>query len=169
MNLDGWLRRYSTVTTGGTSPTGAGALASGVQHVPILHLATSLPAPAGDVATVMHLENTADQRTHPEAFFVFLNATSPDLSCLNEGRTRFVALVSVPKTSLVKVVCGLSYGSSPIGATASAIDGKLLFLQGDGNADIGPLQPICLPATMVVEQQVATMTAHQFSVALTGK
>ena len=80
-----------------------------------------------------------------------------------------MALVSVPKTSLVKVVCGISFGSSPIGATVSPVDGKLLLLQEDGNADIGPPQPICLPATMVEEQMVAMMTETQFLTALTTK
>ena len=75
----------------------------------------------------------------------------------------------MPKTSLVKIVYGIGFGSSPIGATASPVDGKLLFLQGYGNNDIGPPQPIFLPSTMVEKETVATMTENQFSTALTTK
>ena len=63
----------------------------------------------------------------------------------------------------------MGVGSSPIGAMASPVDGKLLFLQGEGNLEIGPPQPLCLPSTMVDTQTVATMTEEQFSTALTAK
>ena len=143
----------------GTTPAGTGTLAAGA-HVPILHLATSLPVPTGDVPKVVHNVSWEDQRAQAEEIFKFLIAPSPALSRLNEGSTCYVAVVSVPRTSLVKVVYGIGVGSSPIGAMASPVDGKLLLLQGDGNLDIGPPQPICLPATMVEAQQVATMTEH---------
>ena len=75
----------------------------------------------------------------------------------------------MPKISLVKIVYGIGFGSSPIGATASPVDGKLLFLQEYRNNGIGTPQPICLPATMVEKQTVATMTENQFLTALTTK
>ena len=158
----------STGRTGGAPPTGTSTLAAGA-HVPILHLATSLPAPTRDVAKVLQLVPLADHWTQEEQLFDFLDALSPALSGLNEGRTCYVALVRVPKTSLVKIVYGIGFGSSPIGATASPVDRKLLSLQGYGNNDIGLPQPICLPATMVEKQTVAPITKDQFSTELTTK
>ena len=157
-----------TGRTGGAPPAGTGTLATGA-HAPILHLATLLPTPTGDVAKVLQLVSLVDQRMQAEQLFAFLGPPSPTLSRLNEGCTCYVALVIVPKTSLVKIVYGIGFGSSPIGATSLPVDSKLLFLQGDGNNDIGPLQPICLPATMVEKQTVATMTENEFLTALTTK
>ena len=45
--------------TGGAPPAGTGALAAGA-HVPILHFATLLLAPTGDVAKVMQLVTLAE-------------------------------------------------------------------------------------------------------------
>ena len=154
--------------TGGSPPEGTGTPAAGA-YVPILYLTTSLTAPTRYVAKVLQLVPLADQRTQVEQIFAFLGAPSPALSQLNKGRTCYVALVSVPKTSLVKIAYGIGFGSSPIGTTASPVDGKLLFLQGDGNNDIGPPQLICLPATMVEKQTVVMMTENQFLAALTTK
>ena len=60
-------------------------------------------------------------------------------------------------------------GSIPIGADASPVDGKLLFLQGDGNADLGPPQLMCLPDTVVETKTVAVMTVAQLSTRITYK
>ena len=157
-----------TGRTGGAPPAGTGTLSAGA-HVPILHLATSLPTPTGDVAKALQLVPLIDQRNQAEQLFAFLGAPIPDMSRLNKGRTCYVALVSMPKTSLVKIVYGVCFGSRPIGATASPVDGKLLFLQGGVNNDIGTPQPVCLPATMVEKQTVVMMTKNQFSTALTPK
>ena len=59
--------------------------------------------------------------------------------------------------------------SRPIGANASPVDGKILFFQGDGNADLGPPQPLCLPATMFEPKTVALMTVSQLSTSITSK
>ena len=59
--------------------------------------------------------------------------------------------------------------SSPIGANASPFDGKLIFLQGDGNADLGPPQTVCLPAIVVEPKTVSVMTVYQFSKIITSK
>ena len=75
--------------TGGALPAGTGALAAGA-HVPILHLATLLPAPTDDVAKVIQRVPLVDQRTQAEEFFAFLVAPSPALSRLNEGRTCYM-------------------------------------------------------------------------------
>ena len=56
--------------------------------------------------------------------------------------------------------------SSPIGANASPVYGKLLFLQGNGNTDLGPPQPVCLPATVVEPKAVAVMTVAQLSTSI---
>ena len=118
---------------------------------------------------VLQLVSFADQWAQAEHIFAFVGALSPALSRLNEGRTCYLALVSVPKTSLIKIVYGVGFGSSPISATASSVDRKLIFLQGDGNNDFGPPQTFCLPATMVEKQTVATMTKNQFLTALKTK
>ena len=115
--------------TGGASPVGTIALVAGA-HVSILHLTVLLPAPTGDVSKVIQSVPVGDQRKQAEDFFAFLVAPNPTLSWLNEGTTCYVALVNVPKSSLVKVVYGIGFGSSPIGAIASQVEGKLLFLQG---------------------------------------
>ena len=63
----------------------------------------------------------------------------------------------------------MEIGSSSIGATASPVDGKFLLLQGDGNADLGPPQPICLPTTLVNTNLVAVMTETQLYTSITQK
>ena len=62
----------------------------------------------------------------------------------------------------------MGLGSSPIRQT-SPVTGKLLCLQGDGNHDIGPPQPLAFPATMVTKQSVRAMTEAQFFTAITAK
>ena len=49
------------------------------------------------------------------------------------------------------------------------MDGKFLLLQGDGNADLGPPQPIFLPTTLINKNLVAVMIETQFSTAITQK
>ena len=78
-------------------------------------------------------------------------------------------LVNVPKTHLVKVVHCVGVGSIPIGATPTQVDGKLLFLHGDGNQEFGPTQPLCLPSPMVERKTVAVMTEAQFTATITAK
>ena len=63
----------------------------------------------------------------------------------------------------------MEIGSSSIGATASPVDGKFLLLQGDGNADLGPPQPIFLPTTLNNTNLVAVMTETHFYTAITQK
>ena len=65
--------------TRGSPPAETGMLAAGA-HVPILHFATSLLAPTGDVAKVMQLVTLAEQRTQAEQLFAFLSAPIPALS-----------------------------------------------------------------------------------------
>ena len=166
----------STSSTGGatgssvsTATTTATAAPPASTHVPILHVAAALPGPTGDVPKLLDATSKDDQRKQADGLFAFLTSADPALARLNEGNDIFVALVNVPKTSLVKVVYGLGLGSSPIGSSVSAVDGKLLMLHGDGNKDIGPPQPLVLPSTMVEKHSIATMTEAQFSSTLTAK
>ena len=59
--------------------------------------------------------------------------------------------------------------SSLIGANALPVDGKLIFLKGKSNADLGPPKPVCLPATVVEPKTVAVMMVDQFSNNITFK
>ena len=63
----------------------------------------------------------------------------------------------------------MGMGSSPIGENASPVDGKLLFLQGDGNTDLCPPQPVCRTATVVEPNTLAVTTVSQFSTIIDSK
>ena len=77
-----------------------------------------------------------------------------------------MGVINVPKTKHVIDVYGFEFGTNPIGSDAAPTDGKLFMLQGDGNADIGPPFPLCLPSTVAEEESAATMTMAQFSTQL---
>ena len=153
----------ATATTTGTVTAAAGA------HVPVLHLVSSLPTAVGDVPKFLRNTSLENQRSQADELFTFLSAPAPALTRLNEGTTVYVAVVNVPKTSLVKIVYGMGFGSSPIGVAASPVDKKILFMYGDGNNDVGPPQALCLPPTMVDKKPIVTMTELQFSTQLTAK
>ena len=138
-------------------------------HVPVLHVAGDLPAATADVAKIPHDTSLENQRKNALAFFTFLTSPTPSFIRLNEGNQFQVALVSVPRTKFVKVVYGVGVGSSPIGSTPTPVEGKLLLLQRDGNAEFGPPQPLCLELTVLSKKTTAVMTAEQFSTAVTAK
>ena len=69
----------------------------------------------------------------------------------------------------MRVIFCMGIGSSPIGENASPVDGKLLFLQGSGNTDLGPPQLVCLPATVVELNMAVVMTVAQFSTRIISK
>ena len=145
-------RGYTQTATPAATPVLVPAPIVVGAHIAILHTSESLPAPTGHVPPLIH------QRDRALAFFNFLHAPNPAHLKLNEGNTVYTALVNVAKTLLVKVVYCPGMGSSPIETIPSSIDGKLLFLQGDGNADLGPPQPVCFPASTIEEHDVAMMT-----------
>ena len=58
-------------------------------------------------------------------------------------------------------------GSSPIGENASPVHVKIIFLQGNGNVDLGLPQPVCLPGTRVEPDTVSLMTVTKFSTSIT--
>ena len=60
-------------------------------------------------------------------------------------------------------------GSIPIGATQKLVDGKLLFLQGDGNADIGPPQSLCFSPSLIAVKTVSVISESEFSSTLMSK
>ena len=78
-------------------------------------------------------------------------------------------LVNVPKTQLVKVVHYVGVVSSLIGATPTQVDGKLMFLHGDGNQEFGPPQPLFLPSSMVERKTVVVITEAQFTATIADK
>ena len=78
-------------------------------------------------------------------------------------------LVNVPKTHPVKVVHCVGVGSSPIGSTPTQVDKKLLSLHGDGNQELRPPQPLCLPSYMVDRNTVAAMIEAKFTATITAK
>ena len=77
--------------------------------------------------------------------------------------------MGVPKSNLVKLVYCAGVGSSPIGATQTLVDGQLLFLQVNGNADIGPPQSVCFPPSLIAVKTVSVMSKAQFSSTLMSK
>ena len=158
-------------TTGGDSREKTAGTVSPVAgaHVPILHLTASLLVPNGDVLKGIQGVTFEDQHNQAMDIYEFLNTPSLYLPRLNEGAKCYEALVNVTKTSLVKFIYCMVMGSSLIGANASPVDGKLVFLQGNGNTDLGPPQPVCLPATVVEPNMVAVMTVTQLSTSITSK
>ena len=139
-----------------------------VNHVNLFFTSGTLPAPTGNVPTLLHEITLEDQRQQCEQFFTFLAEESPDLLKLNEDIVPRIALISVPRSSKVKVVyCG-GIGSSPIGNTTDT-DGKFLFLSGDAGKELGIPQPVIIPTQMHLKDDTLSMTHAQFSTAFTSK
>ena len=110
-----------------------------------------------------------DRRSQATEIYELLNTPSPSLPCVKKGAKFYADLVNVLNTSLVILIYCMGMVSSPIGENASPVDGKLLFLQGSGNTDLGPPQPVCFRATLVEPKTVAVMTVAQFSTSITSK
>ena len=132
-------------------------------HIPLFLPASLRPEASGSVPTALAEISKETQRALANEIYAFLQSESPVLARLNEGTACYIGVVSVPKTKKVRVVYGFGLGATPIGRSVSPTDGKLLVLQGDGNAELGPPVPMCLPADMVTENIVAAMTTAQFS------
>ena len=156
-------------TTNSTAAPTVAAPQVASTHTPVLHLATTLPGPTGTVPLKLHETPLATQRSEAEAFHSFLTANNPPLLKLNDGGQTYTVMINIPKSAMVKILYCAGMGSSPIGATPSAIDGKLLFLHGDGNADLGPPVVMTLPSTLVDLQTVTALTEAQFCDTLTAK
>ena len=144
-------------------------MASATTHTPVLFTGEEFPPAEAAVAAEFDKNSKPRQREIASALYEFLTGSNPDLLRLNEGDQAYTALLSVAKTKYVKVVFCPGVGSSPIGANASATDGKLLLLQGDGDAECGPPSPLCITKAATETQIVAAMTHEQFSATITGK
>ena len=98
-----------------------------VDRTQVIYTENALPAARGFVPTVISAMDLEAKQNKCTVFYDSLIAPNLLLSKLNKESKMFVALVNVPKTSLLKVVyCG-GVGSSPIG-NFSPIDVNLLFL-----------------------------------------
>ena len=132
----------------------SGAAPARDNHTPVLYTQGNLPALTTEVATALASIDRGTQRSQASAFYAFLTCDDPPLLRLNKGDQVHVALVNVPKTKYVKVVYAPGMGTSPIGGAASQIDDKILLLHGDGGADIGPPQTLCLEKTVATQEDV---------------
>ena len=155
--------------TGPPAPPEVAAPHIAGDHAPVLHTATTLPAPTGYVPRELHKVPLDNQRKNALALFNFLKANDPLLLKLNDGDMVFTALINIPKSKWVKVLHCAGIGSSPIGVTPSPIDGKILFLHGDGNAKLGPATLVALPKSVANMEELAVMIEEQFTATLTTK
>ena len=137
-------------------------------HTNIIFTSDSLPAPTGNIPHLLHAYPIDLQRQQSIKLIDFLIGEDPDLLKLNEDPTPRTILISLPRSSKVKLVyCG-GVGSSAIGTT-SDIDGKFLFLTGDAGNDLGNPLPIVIPPTGHVQEGIMCMTHTQFSSNITSK
>lgn len=124
-------------------------------HVHILHTLGSLlkatgytPPPTTTTFTFTASSFTIQRQTSLE-YYSFLRLENPHFLKLNEGQKVYTALVSIPKSKLVKVVFCPGMGSNPICSAALPVDYKFLFLHGDGSDEIGPPPRFASPKTLV--------------------
>ena len=157
----------------GTTPVPAPTQAPGADptdetHTNIFFTSETLPAPTGNIPNIIHTHPIETQRQQCIDIFDFLMGPDPDLLKLNEDPIPRTVLISLPRSSKVKLVyCG-GVGASAIGTT-SDIDGKFLFLTGDAGNDLGNPSPVIIPPTGHIEEEIACMTHAQFSTNLTTK
>ena len=119
------------------------------------------PTAKGTIACLLKAKEKTQQRAQADELYNFLQSADPALARLNESSKCYVGVISIPKTKFVRVVYGFGFGTTPIGAETAPTDGQLLLLHGEGDADIGPPLPLCLPASTVKTERVATMTNEQ--------
>ncbi len=113
----------------------------------VLFFNGNLPAPVGEVAKHFRTTfNMLKQRPYADPFLAFHKADGCDLRDLNGNYDRcFVAMVSVPNTTKVRLIYGfLGVGTAMIGAV-SPLSGKFLALYGKGGGEIGTPQLLVLP------------------------
>jgi hypothetical protein len=126
----------------------------------------TLPPASGSIAQKLHADDVAIHRQRAIDLFQFLNNPAPDLLQLNVNPGPSTCIIGLPNSHQVRVLHCMGVGASGIGAI-SPIDGKLLFLHGDGNNEIGPPSPLVLPAAIVEKQDTICMTHAQFTDNLT--
>ena len=155
----------------GTTPVPAptptpGAPPTDTPHENVVFTSDNLPSPTGNIPNIIHAHPIETQRQQCIDIFDFLMGPDPDLLKLNEDPIPRTVLISLPRSSKVKLVyCG-GVGASAIGTT-SDIDGKFLFLTGDAGNDLGNPLPVIIPPTGHIEEEIACMTHTQFSTNIT--
>lgn len=121
----------------------------------------NLPAPVGNIATILHEVTIAAQKTAASDFFEYLQSQNRELLQLNMDNKPRVFIFGIQGSSKVRVCHSIGMGASAIGTT-SPTDGKILALTGDGGQDIGASSPLVLPTTMVEQQDVIAMSHDYF-------
>ena len=164
----GTAGRGTACRDSGTTTAGTGLPVAG-EHVPIMHLTASLPAPTGVVPKIFQGVTLEDRRSQATEIYELLNTPSPSLPCVKKGAKFYADLVNVLNTSLVILIYCMGMVSSPIGENASPVDGEPIFLQGDSNADLSPPQTVYLPDTVFEPNTVVVMTVAQLSTRITSK
>jgi hypothetical protein len=122
----------------------------------------TLPGADGSIATKLHAEDIAIHRQRAIDLFQFLIEPTRELLQLNVNPSPTTCIVGLPNSHQVRVLHCMGVGASGIGAI-SPIDGKLLFLHGDGNKDIGPPSPLVLPSSLTERHDTICMTHAQFT------
>ena len=120
-----------------------------------------LPGPDGAVAEKLQLVDIAVHRQRAIDLYDFLTMDNKVLLELNVRPEPLTCVIGLPNSKRVRVLHCIGVGSSGIGAV-SPIDGKLLFLHGDGNADIGAPTPVILPADVLDVVDTLCTTQEQF-------
>ena len=138
-------------------------------HTPVLW-DSALPSARANVAKEFAKIPLEDQRKHAETFFDFLleEPDERDLHQLNEDANPPVcALISLPKSKVVKVIYIPKFGSSGI-LGHSPLDNKLLTLLGDGGNEMGTPRQVILPLSVMKKKKVKSMTQEEFSDKITA-
>jgi hypothetical protein len=138
-----------------------------IAHTNVISDGTN-PTPTSLVAQELHKVDTALQLQQATEYFDFLTNTTSNLLELNTDDVVRTALIGIPSSSEVKVIYSGGFGASGIGRTSSE-DGKFLFLCGEGGNDVGTPTTMSLPASIRDQNEVAIMTAAQFTSKLTEK
>ena len=122
----------------------------------------TLPGPEGSIATQMSGTDIAVLRKNAmDLYEFFINPDRQLLELNMEPSLPTTCIIGLPMSSKVRVLHCPGVGASGIGANSS-IDGRLLFLQGDGNNDIGAPSPLTLPPTVLDTNTTICMTREQF-------
>ena len=113
------------------------------EHVPVVFNG-GLPGPEGDVASSCGTTPTADQKQQAIDLYEFLKNVDVQPLELNADLIARTAIINIPRSSKVRLVYGGGFGASTIGTTGP-LDGKFLFLHGEGGANVGPPTPMVFP------------------------
>ena len=131
------------------------------EHVPVVFNG-GLPGPEGDVAASFGTTPTADQKQQAIDLFEFLKNVDVQPLELNADLLARTAIINIPRSSKVRLVYGGGFGASTIGTTGP-LDGKFLFLHGEGGANVGPPTPMVFPRSIATLKDMKCMTHAQFT------